>query len=141
MSTFDKPPVEQPKEPAAEQPAEMNLFTNYDATMRALIEMEGEEWFSTQEQTWRGIHVIPPNMDYSIQGAMRRAKDINPERHTGSVVLYGASGTHRYYVQRNGEVQYSASHGEASAKKAHRLGFVIHGAELLEGRFKLDAED
>ncbi len=138
MTNFDKPPVEQPKEPTVEQPSQMNLLTNYDATIKALIEMEGEEWFALQEKEREGQR---PDLDRSIQGALLIASKLHPEFSNGRAVLNGAGGTHRYYVKRNGEVEYSATHGPDDVRKAKKLGFVLNGPELLVGRFRLDYDD
>jgi hypothetical protein len=46
-------------------------------------------------------------------------------RPTSRPVIYGLCGTHRYMVQEDGEVMFSAHHGRGHVEKASAAGFRI----------------
>lgn len=88
---------------------QLNLITNREAVIQALIEMEGKEWFKTQE-TWG---------KNSISGALTDALTHS----SGVGVIYGFGGIHRYMVKKNGNVYYSEGHGHIAKDKAIELGY------------------
>ena len=95
----------------SEQPYKMNLLTNRDVVIEALIAVEGRDWFDKHQPTW-GVN--------SIDGALKMAQ----ERRSG--VIYGHGGFHRYIIRQDGRVLYSESHGKSDAKKAKDLGFEFN---------------
>jgi hypothetical protein len=90
----------------------MNLLTNYEATVRTLVEMEGKEWFEHQK-TWG---------ENSIDGALETSRGGGDY---SSGIIYGFGGWHRYFIRSNGNVVYSSSHGRSGVEKARSLGFEI----------------
>ncbi|MEK7620579.1 MAG: hypothetical protein AAB413_05075 [Patescibacteria group bacterium] len=94
-----------------EAPYKMNLLTNRDAVIEALIAMEGQNWFENHQPRWG---------ENSIDGALKKVQD------GGSGIIYGAGGSHRFYIRKNGDVVYSGSHGANKVDKAQSLGFKIN---------------
>ena len=97
----------------------MNIFTDYEGTLNAMAEMEG--------QGWRELTTTESRPE-SVKGALafiEEAKKMQGESPT--VVVYGNYGFHRYFIKGDGEVLYSRMHGlEEDAEQATRLGFTIN---------------
>ena len=127
-------------------PNRMNLLTNYDDTMLAMAELEGEWWFNRQLEATEDDELTVPNMLKHIRRTQQEAKEnmeelataTDPETiaylkrmldgwETDTVggTIYGAGGWHRYMVQADGKVLYSGMHGREDAPKAEELGFEI----------------
>lgn len=115
MKSANPPPESSSPESQVEKehPYVMNLITNREAVIAALIAMEGERWFKEQEG-WG---------EYSIEGALAQSQS-GSSRLGG--VIYGLGGLHRYMVRANGHVYYSASHGQRAVEQAKALGFRMH---------------
>jgi hypothetical protein len=120
---FSEPPQSAPKHMAdssstkeharEEESYAMNIFTNYDEVVRALIAVEGEPWFEQQ----KAFH------EHSIDGA--RDKAHKGSQHARSVI-YGAGGWSRYFIDKKGNVVFSKSHGgRESTARAEKNGFKI----------------
>lgn len=89
----------------------MNLLTNYEETVRRLREMEGEEWFKSDDSSGK----------YSIPRAKAEA-----EVGRGSTI-YGAGGGNRYVVSEDGIVYFSSRQESKSGEteRARKIGFPI----------------
>jgi hypothetical protein len=125
---------------------EMNLLTNYDDTMLAMAELEGEGWLNRQLSATEDDQLTVPNM---LKYIRRKQKDVEEdmaelatatdpktiaylermlarwETDTVGDSIYGAGGWHRYIVQADGKDLYSAHHGRTDADKAAELGFEM----------------
>ncbi|MBI4257169.1 hypothetical protein HY626_03900 [Candidatus Uhrbacteria bacterium] len=91
-----------------EQHYKMNLLTNREAVIEALIVMEGRDWYEKFQPKWR---------EHSIEGALENALN------DGVGVIYGSGGSHRYVVEQDGRVIYLKDFGSGQADKAGQLGF------------------
>ncbi|GEM_PF-2699487 len=90
----------------------MNLLTNRQAVIDALIEMEGRDWYERHQPSWG---------ENSIDGALAEATSRKDYRG----IIYGVGGWHRYVVDSNGNVRYIEDKGEVEAPKAKALGFKL----------------
>ncbi len=97
----------------------MNLLTNYDAVVSALIEMEGSDWvkWELSSREWRG---------FSIENARAKAQMGMDS------VIHGAGGGRRYQVDGQGNVVLRkqsimgmSRDVEAAKAKATNLGFRL----------------
>ena len=95
----------------SEQPYKMNLLTNREAVIEALIAMEGRDWYEKHQPSWG---------KNSIDGALEKAQR---ER---AGVIYGFGGYHRYIIRPDGRVFYSESHGPREAEQAKEFGFEFN---------------
>jgi|GEM_PF-6273526 len=123
---------------------EMNLLTNYDDTMLAMAELEGEGWLDEQLNATESDELTVPNMLKYIKRAHRETEENKAElavatdpddiaylkrmlnrleTNTVGDAIYGTGGWHRYMVRENGKVLYTVSHGRTDAEKAKELGF------------------
>ncbi len=110
-----QPSVAGPSEAATEKKEEldaMNLLTNREAVINALIEMEGSDWYERHQPSWK---------ENSIDGALAEATS----REDNRGIIYGVGGWHRYSVDSNGNVRYIESKGKVEAAKAKELGFKL----------------
>ncbi len=103
-----------------EQVPVMNLKTNPEATIRAMAEVEGPEWFSVQDAMEKGVS-SEGEYATSLPNAIERLD-------TGAVsMVYGKGGVNRWYVGADGGVSFSESHAESPEyiERARERGFVI----------------
>jgi hypothetical protein len=113
-----------------EQPSKFNLLTNYEETVRAMAEIEGEAWLSGDQESKK--------TDLTTRGAIEhlkrlagvdaefRADGIEPEEYDSAVYsVYGNGGWSRWMIMRDGEVRFSKFHDPDKAKKAEAVGFRI----------------
>lgn len=96
----------------------MNLLTNYDETLRALIAMEGQAWLDRQREYARDYRKGVPH-ENDVDGVMASL-----QKGEGGVI-YGDGGVRRYIVDGNGKVFYSEHRGPRGTEKAKSLGFEI----------------
>lgn len=126
---------------------EMNLLTNYDDTLLAMAELEGEGWLETQlnasKSDWLTVPCAIDKIRESQETieedrkALAVATDPKEINYLESMLedaeeflageIYGSGGGHRYFVRVTGEVVFSEMHGlDSCARKAKALGFVMH---------------
>ena len=91
----------------------LNLLTNYEETVQAIAEIEGNGWRKMSEES--------PG-EYSLGGILHHLKTSEWE---GAYTLYGNGGWNRYYVSPDGTVRFSKAHGKKDAEHARELGFEI----------------
>ncbi|MBD3251222.1 hypothetical protein GF380_01995 [Candidatus Uhrbacteria bacterium] len=98
-----------------EKERELNLKTNHEATIQALIQMEGAEWATPewqQQQVGDGCRIQD-----AIDGL---------ERGDIGMVIHGKGGLHRYHVNKNGDISLSEMHSSPHAQeRAKKLGFKV----------------
>ena len=113
-----------------ERPAKFNLLTNYEETIRAMAEVEGEAWFNKDQNSKK--------TDYTTRGAIEHLKRLaafdeelrsegkEPEESGNAVYsVYGNGGWNRWMIMRNGEVKFSRFHNPQRAGEAEAKGFEI----------------
>ena len=91
----------------------MNLLTDENGVLKAMVEMEGLKWLGRQRAgQFNG---------FSIFEAIEKLKDGE------GMVVYGQDGWNRYAVRETGEVEFIGLQAvsRAATEKARRLGFTI----------------
>jgi hypothetical protein len=81
-----------------------------------ILAIEGQGWVSG------GGRATAP---YDFQSVLNSWKNREDDGYFEHFVIYGASGVHRYLVDKSGEVFYSVHHGIDAVDKARSLGFRI----------------
>lgn len=104
----------------------MNLLTNYDETVKAMVAIEGERWLE-QQIDW-GENSIAGAMEYAIGKERNGPSTTDAWLHAMRDrflpgIIYGACGCNRYFVYYDGTVVYSRLQGYATLKQARSLGF------------------
>ena len=131
------------------QAQEMNLLTNYDDTLLAMAEIEGEGWLDQQLRVTEDTQLSVPNMLKHIrkkhEDLAEHEKDLETETDPEEIesikhyldifgdledsvgdTIYGSGGWNRYIVKGTGEVLFSRLHsGTEDIEKAKELGFKI----------------
>ncbi len=118
----------------AEQPRQMNLLTNFDATLLSMAEIEGRGWL--REQEYDMSRPTEDQREYGIKGALNKLeemkervgfseKDMDNRRTSRAFIIYGYGGYHRYILRPNGDVQF------------HR-GFMTGGYLSADGKRPID---
>lgn len=115
MSGMEQLPDEQ-----QEQIPVRNLLSNPADTIRAIAEVEGPTWFSTQDAIEKRT-VSEGEYETSLPHALERLGNGKPS------TVYGKGGVNRWYIEPDGSVSFSETHAESAQhlKKARELGFVI----------------
>lgn len=126
----------------------MNLLTNYDDTLLAMAEIEGEGWLDRQLRATEDMQLTAPNMLKHIrrkhEDVAEYKKDLETETDPEEIKaiehyldifgdledpvgdsIYGSGGWNRYIVRGTGEVLFSRQHGGEDTEKAKALGFNI----------------
>jgi len=105
-----------------EQPSKFNLLTNYEETIRAMAEVEGESWWNGDQKSKK--------MDYTTRGAVEHLKKLaerktEVEKDVVVFSVYGTGGVSRWMIMSDGEVRFSRFHDPEKAKEAEKKGFKI----------------
>jgi len=113
-----------------EQPSKFNLLTNYEETIRALAEVEGEAWFNGDQKK--------KNIENTTRGALEHLKRLaaldeelrseggEPEESENAIYsVYGDGGWNRWMIMRNGEVRFSRFHNPEKSGEVETRGFKI----------------
>jgi hypothetical protein len=98
-----------------------NLLTNYNDTIEAMAEVEGQAWLNGDQNS---------KNNNTTQGAVEH---INKTVSQSSLVedddpvyvVYGNAGVSRWIIKANGEVWFSEFHDPEKAKKAAQKGFNL----------------
>lgn len=133
------------------QSTEMNLLTNYDDTLLAMAELEGEGWLNRQLHATEDTALcVPRALKYVRKKQQEISEDeedlkneTDPEEkewlkrniekaresNVTGADIYGSGGYHRYFVRPDGTVTFSAGHATLeNIAKAKALGFETWGA-------------
>ena len=126
-----------------------NLLTDYDDTLLAMAEIEGEGWLDRQLRATESDQITVPNMLKHIrlrqQEIDEHEKDLEAETdpeeiesikhyldifgdHRDFMInsIYGGGGWNRWFVRANGEVVLSRHHASSeSIARAKELGFEV----------------
>lgn len=125
----------------------MNLLSNYDNTLLAMADIEGESWLnkqlsSTEDSPFTVLQILK-HLRVRVEEIEENKKDLeietdpeeiaflekNIKTWTNEIVgdaIYGKDGINRWFVRGNGEVVFSKMHSSPEdCKKAEELGFEI----------------
>lgn len=102
-----------------EKISERNLLTNYEETVDAIAEIEGQSWKEGQNRDGK-----------TTLSALKKLQSLvpDPDRDLGMDVftIYGMGGFNRYFVYPDGRIafsDYQARRGDSD--KARALGFKV----------------
>ncbi|MDD5050950.1 MAG: hypothetical protein PHV93_04430 [Candidatus Pacebacteria bacterium] len=137
---------------AKEVPVGMNLLTNFDATLDAMGQIEGEAWYNFQKARLNGdfsgefdvasaLNALREEQRKSLginqNRPLESAEEIkwqgmSPDRPHWKRTIYGDGGWHRYFLRSDGSVHFSRSHmkavgDEETMRKVTSLGFNLWG--------------
>ena len=131
------------------QSMEMNLLKNYDDTLLAMAELEGEGWLNDQltaletdqltvphaiklvKKHHKEIEEVRQDLEKEtdpeeIESLQQYLKSLEQEKRVIGDAIYGSGGWHRYFMYSDGEVVFSGMHAvEDMRSKAKELGFEI----------------
>ncbi len=104
---------------------EFNLLTNFEETINAMAEVEGQDWLLADQND--------PDQSRCIGGAVEYLHKLHSEGLTDEYLrenpvvtdIYGVGGYSRWFIMLNGEVRFSQHHHPEKAKKAEALGFKL----------------
>lgn len=104
----------------------LNLLTNKEDVFAAFELMEGPGWLRDELKYVRG-ETLDVYLNNSIVGCLEWLKN-RSDADTGSYIIYGSGGYHRYSVRPNGDVRFSAGHAlKEKTQQAKDLGFEVFG--------------
>jgi hypothetical protein len=104
-----------------------NLLTNFDDTVEAMTQVEGESWINIDKRK----RDTGKDLGNTVFGAVEKFhKMAIPGDNSGFVYdIYGSGGVSRWMVRADGSVEFSAHHDQVEPRektqKARALGFKI----------------
>lgn len=113
-----------PVQESKEGESKFNLLANYDETVAAMSEVEGEGW----------LYQNGKSDENNTTGALEHLKKLadrgmlSGEEEEVVYQIYGSGGSTRWNVMGNGEIRFSKTHSwitPEKTRKAEGLGFKI----------------
>jgi hypothetical protein len=113
-----------PTQESKEGESRFNLLTNYDGTVAAIAEVEGEGWLyqngkSDGNNTTGAVEHLKKLVDHGM---------LPGEEDEIVYQIYGGGGSTRWNVMGNGEIRFSKTHSwitPEKTRKSEELGFKI----------------
>ena len=95
-----------------------NIISDFEKVFEAFLEMEGIPLGTTHGwEEWLELRKTLTSYPEEIQDEMREEANVS---------IYGRGGWHRYMIDGNGNVSFSAMHADNDEiKKAKGLGFLV----------------